>query len=163
MTVKGQLRESWSFLLNFIRITGPTPFLFKVVSTARFFCNITNKLNWVVKQYKILQCLHFSKDTSHWRMLLSFFSPHSEQSHPAWSAISISVITTSSVSLRHHCNILKLSEIEYGNWAKTFSGIFSSKMSWNSHIDYIAPKAYRMLGFLRRNFRPVPFSVKEIL
>ena len=37
----------------------------------------------------------------------------------------------------------------------------SNKLSWNSHIHQISPKANRTLGFIMRNFYPCPKHVKE--
>lgn len=45
-----------------------------------------------------------------------------------------------------------------------YLGVFlTSTLSWSKHIDYTVSKASRMLGFLARNFKPVPRSLKERL
>lgn len=39
----------------------------------------------------------------------------------------------------------------------------TSNLSWQTHIEYIANNANRMLGFLRRNFSLAPISLKLLL
>lgn len=41
--------------------------------------------------------------------------------------------------------------------------LFSSELSWNSHVNYLSSKASRTLNFLKRNFRQAPAKLKETL
>lgn len=54
-------------------------------------------------------------------------------------------------------------EISAVSTYKYLGVIFSTDLSWNTHVNYIAAKASRTLNFLRRNFKDAPVKLKETL
>ena len=52
-------------------------------------------------------------------------------------------------------------QLETVNTIKYLGVTISNNLTWNNHIAEIIPKATRTLGFLRRNLRAMPPSIKE--